>query len=152
MSEAADITPPPGFRRHGHEGGFIDRNGPVFVADRPGGVTVIFPPSAGHLNGAGMVSGGVLLLLLDIAMGIAISAHCGGTYCPTIQMNANFIAFARAGATLVGSAEIQRVTRTVAFLSAELRCGDECVASATGVYRMPPEAAAQFSSSDRKAS
>jgi uncharacterized protein (TIGR00369 family) len=147
-------TPPEGFRVHGHEGGFVDRNGPIYVADRPGGETVMLMATPAHLNGAGIVSGGMVMLLLDIAMGIAISAHCGGPHihCPTIQLNTNFIEAARADTPLIGRAEIQRVTRSVAFLTAEIYCGDVCVASGSGVYRISSKVAAALFPSDRKPS
>lgn len=135
-------SPPDGFRRHGVAGGYVDSNGPIYVCDRFDGDTVTVMPAMTHCNDAGVVSGGFLLLLLDIAMGIAISARVGvGNHCPTIQMGSNFLSPARAGSTIIGSARIDRLTRSVAFLSAALRTDTGVVATATGVYRIPPKLA-----------
>jgi uncharacterized protein (TIGR00369 family) len=141
----ASFAPPEGYRAYGQPGGFLHELGPVYVAHRAGGEIVMLPTEARHANGAGSVSGGVVMTLLDIAMGVAVSAACGTEVpCPSMQINANFVSAGKVGQVLVASAEIQRVTSAVAFASATLTCGAEVVGTATGVFRIPPAISAEM--------
>lgn len=139
------FQPPEGFKRYGQPGSFIDRNGPLYVAFKPQGETVMLPAGPEHGNTAGFVSGGVIMLLLDVAMGVAVSANCGTEQlCPSMQIDTQFVAAAKAGQLLVASAEVSRVTSAVAFASAKLTADGQLVGTATGLFRIPPAIAAEM--------
>jgi uncharacterized protein (TIGR00369 family) len=145
-----DSSSAPTFRPYGPPGSFLDLCGPLEVAFRPGGEVVRLRAEARHANSAGFVSGGVSMLLLDVAMGVAVSASCGTeSLCPSMQIDTQFVAAGKAGALLIASAEVLRVTSSVAFGRATLRADGQLIASATGVYRIPPAIAAEMA--DRRA-
>lgn len=72
-----------------------------------------------HINIGGVCHGGVLLSLADVAMGVATFEAGGGHPCATIQMDAHFLASARAGQRLVALATQLRKVRELSFM----QCG-----------------------------
>ncbi len=56
------------------------------------GVTVECPMADNLRNSAGVMHGGVLATLADVAVGIAIMNHSGGTRpCTTVELNINYM-------------------------------------------------------------
>lgn len=88
-----------------------------------------------HLNQGGVVHGGVSMTLADNAMGIA-AAHAGGMRpASTLEFGAKFIAAAKGGHKLYGAARIERVTRDVCFVTAELWSDGRKTLTASGVWK-----------------
>jgi acyl-coenzyme A thioesterase PaaI-like protein len=134
------IEMPEGYVVHGAPGGFVHRNGPVFIKYSEKGSTLLMRLGSEHTNAAGFASGGLLMMLLDIALGTHVSANVGTrAICPTVQLNCNMVSAARVGDDLVGESELTRLTRTMAFASGHLRVGDRKVATATAIFHIPAE-------------
>lgn len=141
MSETISI--PEGYVVHGQPGGFVHRNGPVFVRYADVGSTLMMTLGPEHTNASGFASGGLLMMLLDIALGTHVSANVGTrAICPTVQLNCNLVSGAKVGETLIGESEITRITKTLAFASGHLRVGERKIATASAVFHIPPELAA----------
>lgn len=122
----------------GEPGGFVHRNGPVYI-DRRGDVPVVsMLLTAAHTNSVGVASGGLLMMLLDIGIGTTVSAKVGTpSICPTVQINCNLMASGKIGDRIVCEAEVSSLTRSLAFASGRLVGPRGIVATATGVFKIP---------------
>ena len=87
-----------------------------------------------HANNAGIVHGGMLMALADTVMG---SAARGVTGVPsvTVRMTTDFAGPGRIGDWLVATGTVSRETRTLTFVTAELRAKHRLVMTASGVFR-----------------
>ena len=89
-----------------------------------------------HLNIGGVVHGGAIATLIDVAMGRAYGSGLGDGERPvTIEMKVNFLEPARAG-QLVATAEVRRRGRMVTVVHAQVvQVEDgETVAEAMGTF------------------
>lgn len=96
-----------------------------------------------HLREGGIVHGGVLATLLDVAIGVAArSLSPNGPDLVTIQLNVHFVRATRAGEVLVASGEVLHPGRRTVVARGEIRTetGD-LVATGTGTlfYLSPPQ-------------
>ena len=82
------------------------------VRRHPDGVTIVCPMSDRLRNGAGVMHGGVIATLADVAVGVALTSHFGGRRSiTTTEMKINFLrpvwkAKLRAEAKLVRSGKL----------------------------------------------
>ena len=90
---------------------------------------------ARHINVGGVCHGGVLLSLADVAMGAATFDAGGGHPCATIQMDAHFLAAAKAGQRLVAAATQLRKVRELSFMQCEVWAGGRQVLRASGTWK-----------------
>jgi acyl-coenzyme A thioesterase PaaI-like protein len=128
-----------GYDVFGEPGGFVHRNGPIYI-NRKGGdgpvTKMLLTPQ--HVNSLDIASGGLLMTMLDITIGATVSARVGCPgICPTVQFNCNLISAARKGDVLTGEAEVSHTTRSLAFATGRLMAGDRVVATASGVFKIP---------------
>jgi acyl-coenzyme A thioesterase PaaI-like protein len=136
-------TPPEGFEIFGDPGGFVHRNGPLYIDRKSPQPTVRLLLGPQHTNSIGIASGGLLMTVLDITLGTNVSKAVGYPgICPTVQFGVNLISGARNGDELVGQAEVTQVTRSLVFATGRLTVNDEVVATATGVFKIPAAAQA----------
>ena len=105
-----------------------------------GAGTVVFTPTDKHINPAGLIHGGSLMALLDVALSLP------GSYedpplklMPglTLSLNTSFISAAKPeGGVLSATARRTGGGKTVFFSEGEVRTADgRLVASATGVFK-----------------
>jgi uncharacterized protein (TIGR00369 family) len=87
------------------------------------------------MNSMGMAHGGLVMTLMDAAMGGACrSSQPEGASVVTIDMQAQFLAPARG--RVQANAKVVRASRTLIFAECEVRGGDgELVAKASGLFR-----------------
>lgn len=89
-----------------------------------------------HLNLLGIVHGGVLMSLMDNAMGLLVMLTESNEKTVTANMNTHFLASARGG-TLTCSAEaIHRTGRTITLQASVLDEEGRLLAWGSGAYRM----------------
>ncbi len=95
-----------------------------------------------HVNPMGSAHGGLLMTVMDITLGSTAGASVGfgGVY-PTVQLSCSFLAAAMMGEELRGEAEVQRMTKTLAFVSGRLMVNDRVIMIASSVFRNPPPGA-----------
>lgn len=94
-----------------------------------------------HLNPAGTVHGGVIMTLVDLAMGRAASSLAESDRMPvTIEMKVNFLEAGRVG-QIVAAASVLRRGRLFTVVQAEVWQvdGHEALAEAIGTFTSPPE-------------
>jgi acyl-coenzyme A thioesterase PaaI-like protein len=82
------------------------------------------------------------MTVMDITLGSTAGASVGfgGVY-PTVQLSCSFLAAAMMGEELRGEAEVQRMTKTLAFVSGRLMVDDRVIMIASSVFRNPPPGA-----------
>lgn len=127
-----------GFEVFGEPGGFVHRSGPIYIKCDGRKVTTKLLLTQNHTNSLGIASGGLLMMLLDITLGVNVSAAVGyAGICPTIQFGCNLISTAKVGDEIVGEAEVSHTTRTLAFATARLTINGRPAATASGVFKIP---------------
>ena len=115
------------------------RIGPIYKRENGRSITIYSRVAEHHTNPAGSAHGGFLVTLIDIAMGITVSRHMGlSAVASTTQLNANFLGAAMIGDELYCDAQVDRMTRTLAFMSGRIVAGERLVLTATAVFRNPP--------------
>lgn len=123
--------------------GFGAYAGPVLRADSGG--AFLFEIEERHLNGADRLHGGMMMALASIVLGQVAKetarARTADAEVKPLSLNCDFVSAGEKGETVEGRAEVTRATRTVLFISGELRVGDRILMTATGVYAIrEPEA------------
>jgi acyl-coenzyme A thioesterase PaaI-like protein len=126
-------APPKGFTPV-QTSGFGGFAGPVFR----GGEVFVFDIAAQHLNGDERLHGGMMMSLASIVLGeIAREAAAGaeaGADARPLSINCDFVSAGTAGERVEGRAHVTRATRTVLFVSGDLKVGERVLMTATGVY------------------
>ena len=109
----------------------------------PGLVVLTFAPGPGHSNLQGLVHGGLLALLADTAMGLAVRTQLpAGRPHVTVQLGVKYLRPATSEKGLLTAAgQATKVGRTLAFATAEICAADGALvatADATISVAEPP--------------
>ena len=127
--------PPPGYVAAGFSPGFLDRGGPYWLRPDAAGTTVGLRIEEGHLNYQDVAHGGVLTTLADVALSWCVySSEDPPLAVSTATLTVNFLRGARLGEWLEAEARIDRIGRALAYTSGTIRCGDQAIATMTGVF------------------
>ena len=120
---------------------FLDRVGPVFIADgfpatdlEPARFGVRIEPH--HCNFAGICHGGMLATVLDIALGRSMAALIEGAHAPTVTLTIDFMRAAMLGDWLESRVRILRRTRSMVFCDAVLTGPGGTVARGNAVFKL----------------
>ena len=89
-----------------------------------------------HLNAAGITHGGFIAAVVDAGAGTAAHRTAGSSPCVTISLELKFISPIKLGQELIGITKIQKKTKSMVFLTCELKTSDKIVATASGVWKM----------------
>ena len=89
-----------------------------------------------HLNAAGITHGGFIAAVVDAGAGTAAHRAADQHPCVTISLELKFISAVKLGQELVGITKIQKKTKTMIFLTCELKVSDKIVATASGVWKI----------------
>jgi len=89
-----------------------------------------------HLNNAKIAHGGFIAALIDAGVGTAAHRATGENICVTISLELKFISQAKLGQELIGLAKIQKKTKSLIFLTCELRTNDKIIATASGIWKI----------------
>ena len=89
-----------------------------------------------HLNRAGITHGGFIASLVDAGAGAAAHKIAEGSPCVTISLDLKFISVVKLGQELIGNTKIQKKTKSMVFLTCELKAEDKIVATASGVWKI----------------
>ena len=103
---------------------------PVDKEDPSAGLA--FEISEHTLNAAGLLHGGVLGTVLDLAAYLSVLPTIGpGQQAVTHAISASYLAGTEVGQTLVAKGSLLRRTRRLAFASASVTAGDHLIATAS---------------------
>ena len=89
-----------------------------------------------HLNAAGITHGGFICAVVDSGAGTAAHRSAGNSPCVTISLELKFISPVKLGQELIGTTKIQKKTKSMVFLTCELKSSDKIVATASGVWKI----------------
>jgi len=90
-----------------------------------------------HLNPGGITHGGFIMSLMDSGMGTAAHRTLGkNARAATISFDVKFISASKTGDLLLGTAKVLRKTRSLVFMQGELRCGEQLIATAEGIWKV----------------
>ena len=89
-----------------------------------------------HLNAAGIAHGGYISAVVDAGAGTAAHRTAGNCPCVTISLELKFISPVKLGQELIGITKIQKKTKSMIFLTCELKTSDKIVATASGIWKI----------------
>jgi acyl-coenzyme A thioesterase 13 len=131
-----DSEPPPGFEPLFRTSPFLDLLGPFFHRKEPEGMFVvglrILPK---HANARGTAHGGLLMTLLDIAIGYRTSlSQNPPAALTTASMTADFAGAPKVGDWIEAHVDVQKVGGRLAFANAFLVVNGERVVRGSAVF------------------
>ena len=89
-----------------------------------------------HLNAAKITHGGFIAALVDAGAGTAAHRTTDKNLCVTISLELKFISAVHLGQELVGLVKVQKKTKSLVFLTCELKTEDKIAATASGVWKI----------------
>ncbi len=96
---------------------------------------VVVRAEARHCNAAGVVHGGLLMTLADLALCAAAMRDTGDASAVTVSMDSQFLAAAQVGEWLAARAEVLRHTGSLVFVRGTVSAGERQVLSASAVVK-----------------
>lgn len=141
----AAIVPADFFPSDLHEG-FLDHVGPLFMKTAghgPNGFVLAFRADTRHANRYGVVHGGMLATLADVAVGANL-ARTGEGVDTTLTLNLalDYIAAGQLGDWIEAHVTLTKERGRVRFGECGIRCGDRLLVRASAVFYVPPSAPA----------
>ena len=89
-----------------------------------------------NLNSSKMAHGGYLCSIADTGMGNAAHQSSQNKRCVTISFEMKFISAASLGNKLIGNVKIQKKTKTLVFITCEIKNLENIVATASGIWKI----------------
>ena len=126
--EFEQISVKPGFMKH--NGGLLFKN----ISESEYQFKTIIKEN--HLNTAGIAHGGFISAVIDAGAGTAAHRISGNSPCVTISLELKFISAVKLNQELIGTTKIQKKTKSMVFLTCELKSSNKIVATASGVWKI----------------
>jgi len=89
-----------------------------------------------HLNSAGITHGGFIAAIVDAGAGTAAHRAVDNKPCVTISLELKFISVVKLDQEIIGITKIQKKTKSMVFLTCELKAENKIVATASGVWKI----------------
>jgi len=89
-----------------------------------------------HLNTGKIAHGGFLASIADTGMGTAAHRVADNKRCVTINLDIKFISAAKIGENLTGTVKILKKTKTLIFISCEIKNNSGIVVLASGTWKI----------------
>jgi uncharacterized protein (TIGR00369 family) len=143
QTEAAEAFDPAaqGWERISNHTAFGDLVGPIWRKEAGDGTLRFgFFVAPKHLNRAGNLHGGMLMMLADQSMAMTARVATGGKRHATIELNTQFVGSVKIGEFVVSHPEVVRVTRSVVFMRAKMFVGERVVVTTNGIWKILDEA------------
>ena len=127
-NEFEQISIKPGFMKH--NGGLLFKN----ISEKEYQFKTIIGEN--HLNAAGFAHGGFIAAFVDAGAGTAAHRTADNNPCVTISLELKYISAVKLGQELIGTAKIQKKTKSMIFLTCELKSLNKITATASGVWKI----------------
>ena len=88
-----------------------------------------------HLNRAGITHGGYIASIIDAGAGTGAHRISKNKVCVTISLDIKFIDSTKLGDEIIGKVNIQKLTRSLVFLTCKLKSNKKIIATASGVWK-----------------
>ena len=116
--------------------GFVHLIGPLWQRVVDGEHEYALVAQDKHHNRRGLVQGGVLMTFADRTCGMTARYVSGKTMLATVQLDTHFVEAGKIGETLTSKPHIVRSTRSLIFITTEVRVEKRCIAMASGVFKI----------------
>ena len=127
---------PEGYQPFVLDSPFLKHIGPVYQRHSETRHSLGLRVAPYHCNALGIVHGGLLMTLADVALG-NISDRPGGTApCVTVSMSCEFSAGAREGDWIEVSVDVMKHSSSLHFANCYLCVNDVPIARASGVFKV----------------
>ena len=126
--EFEQISLNPGFMKH--NGGLLFKT----VSEKEYHFKTVI--NENHLNAAGITHGGFIAAVVDAGAGTAAHRSADNNPCVTISLELKFISAVKLDQELIGITKIQKKTKSMIFLTCELKASNKIVATASGVWKI----------------
>lgn len=126
---------PKGWTKQSHLDTFSGHAGPYYFREEGSVAGVGFVSASHHLNGLGVVHGGALLTLADMALWDICRREVGLFRGVTVTLNAEFLSPGRAGAFIEASGEMVKAGRKMMFARGLVTAEGEPLLSFSGTLK-----------------
>lgn len=114
---------------------FLDHVGPFYSKGKGQSLSIGLRVLSHHLNARGLVHGGVLMTMADIALGYAMAtAKEPPISAVTSHLSTDFAGSAKLDDWIESRVDIQKLGRTLCFANVYLSVGDARIVRASGVF------------------
>ena len=116
--------------------GFVHLIGPLWQRVVDGEHEYALVAQDKHHNRRGLVQGGVLMTFADRTCGMIARYVSGKPMLATVQLDTHFVEAGKIGETLISKPHVVRSTRSLIFITTEVRVEKRCIAMASGVFKI----------------
>jgi acyl-coenzyme A thioesterase PaaI-like protein len=116
--------------------GFINLVGPLWQRMVDGEPEYALIAEDKHHNRRGLVQGGLLMTFADRACGMTARFVSGKPTMATVQLDVHFIDAGKIGEILMARPRVIRTTRSLVFVSAEVKANERTIITANGVFKI----------------
>jgi len=135
MNIDAPSNIPAGFDPIFRRSPFLDAIGPLYNKGAGSAMAIGFHVQEKHTNARGLLHGGVLATVADIALGYALSTSATPPVSLiTTSLTVDFIGSAKVDDWIETSVDIHKLGSRLAFANAYFNVGEQRIASARGVF------------------
>ncbi len=126
---------PQGFQLFDRRSPFVDLVGPLYAREVDGRLEFGFLAENKHCNSRGLVHGGFLSTVADIALGHGAGYQTDGSHgLITTSITIDFAGSARAGDWVVFRTDVQKIGRRAAFANTYGSVGNKRIVRASGIF------------------
>jgi acyl-coenzyme A thioesterase PaaI-like protein len=116
--------------------GFLNLVGPLWQRMVNGEPEYALVAQDKHHNRRGLVQGGLLMTFADRACGMAARFASGRPTMATVQLDVHFVDAGKIGETLMTRPRVIRTTRSLVFVTAEVKANERTIVTANGVFKI----------------
>src|SRR5271167_3624740 len=116
--------------------GFLNLVGPLWQRVVNGEPEYALVAQDKHHNRRGLVQGGLLMTFADRACGMAARFASGRPTMATVQLDVHFVDGGKIGETLMTRPRVIRTTRSLIFVTTEVKANDRTIVTANGVFKI----------------
>ena len=116
--------------------GFLHLIGPLWQRVVEGEHEYALVAQDKHHTRRGLVQGGLLMTFADRTCGMTARYVSGRPTLATVQMDTHFVDSGKIGEILTSKPRVVRSTRSLIFVSTEVKVGERCIAMANGVFKI----------------
>jgi uncharacterized protein (TIGR00369 family) len=127
---------PDGFERRLRQSPLTDPWEPLYSKRTDKAVIVGLRLAKPHTNGHGLIHGGLIATLADIAMGYSCGYQLGATYLVTIGLAVDYIGSAQVGQWLAVEPDVIKTGNTICFAQCLVKADDVVIARANATFRV----------------
>jgi acyl-coenzyme A thioesterase PaaI-like protein len=116
--------------------GFLNLVGPLWQRMVNGEPEYALVAQDKHHNRRGLVQGGLLMTFADRACGMAARFVSGRPTMATVQLDVHFVDSGKIGETLMTRPRVIRTTRSLVFVTTEVKANERTIVTANGVFKI----------------